>query len=170
MFKPLFVVKEHMHLLLDRLCSQMNLYFIPIQFLWDIRHVIELAYKHVPIVMYKLDECIFLFIGQTDPNGHYLEDVEEVERDLLSMHNWSNVEVAWLRLELMIAVLHSSENPRLILLVSSVGRIEVAADASFQGIVKPSFACLSLTYVGRATEGPTVIAVYVAPRKHSAAP
>jgi hypothetical protein len=31
------------------------------------------------------------------------------------------------RLELMIAVLHSLENPRLILLVSSVGHIEVAA-------------------------------------------
>jgi hypothetical protein len=29
------------------------------------------------------------------------------------------------RLELMMVVLHSSENPRLILLVSSVGRIEV---------------------------------------------
>jgi hypothetical protein len=31
------------------------------------------------------------------------------------------------RLELMMAVLRSSVNPRLILLVSSVGRIEVAA-------------------------------------------
>jgi hypothetical protein len=31
------------------------------------------------------------------------------------------------RLELMMAVLRSSVNPRLILLVSSIGRIEVAA-------------------------------------------
>jgi hypothetical protein len=42
------------------------------------------------------------------------------------------------RLKLMMAVLRSSANPRLILLVSSVGRIEVAAWASFAGAVKSS--------------------------------
>jgi hypothetical protein len=42
----------------------------------------------------------------------------------------------------MTAVLRSSKNLRLILLVSSVGRIEVAIGASFQGIVKSSSAGL----------------------------
>jgi hypothetical protein len=63
------------------------------------------------------------------------------------------------RLELMIAVLRSSENLRLILLVSSVGRIEVAVGASFKGIVKSSSTDLPSTYTGRATEGPVVRAV-----------
>jgi hypothetical protein len=58
-----------------------------------------------------------------------------------------------LRLELMTVVLHSSENPRLILLVFSVGRIEVAVGASFEGIVKSSSAGF---YTGRATEGAEV--------------
>jgi hypothetical protein len=39
---------------------------------------------------------------------------------------------------MMMAVLRSSMNPRLILLVSSVGRIEVTAWASLVGIVRPS--------------------------------
>jgi hypothetical protein len=43
----------------------------------------------------------------------------------------------------MTAVLRSSENPRLILLVPSVGRIEDAVDASFEWIVKPSSVGLS---------------------------
>jgi hypothetical protein len=59
----------------------------------------------------------------------------------------------------MTAVLRSSENLRLILLVSSVGYIEVTIGASFEGIVKSSSAGLSLTYTGRATEGPIVRAV-----------
>jgi hypothetical protein len=70
----------------------------------------------------------------------------------------------------MTAVLRSSENPRLILLVSSVSRIEVVTDASFEGIVKPSSVGLSLTCTGRATEGPPVRAVCIAPQKHSVAP
>jgi hypothetical protein len=56
----------------------------------------------------------------------------------------------------MIAVLHSLENPRLILLVSSVGRIEVAAGASFEGIVKFSSTGLPSACVGRATRGLTL--------------
>jgi hypothetical protein len=40
------------------------------------------------------------------------------------------------RLELMMVVLRSSANPRLILFVSSVGRIEVTALASFAGITR----------------------------------
>jgi hypothetical protein len=66
----------------------------------------------------------------------------------------------------MTVVLRSSENPRLILLVSSVGCIEVAVGASFEGIVKPSSVGLSLICAGRATNGPTVRAVCMAPRKH----
>ena len=42
------------------------------------------------------------------------------------------------RLELMMAVLRSSANPRLILFVSSVGRIEVTAWASFAGTARSS--------------------------------
>jgi hypothetical protein len=38
----------------------------------------------------------------------------------------------------MMAVLRSLANPRLILFVSSVGRIEVTASASFAGITKSS--------------------------------
>jgi hypothetical protein len=53
----------------------------------------------------------------------------------------------------MIAVLRSSENSRLILLVSSVGRIEVMVGASFEGIVKSSSTGLPSTCAGRATEG-----------------
>ena len=49
------------------------------------------------------------------------------------------------RLELMVAVLRSSANLRLILLVSSVGRIEVTASASFAGTARSysgfEFAC-----------------------------
>jgi hypothetical protein len=59
----------------------------------------------------------------------------------------------------MIAVLHSLENHSLILLVSSVGRIEVVAGASFKGIVKFSSTGLSSACVGRATWGPVVRAV-----------
>jgi hypothetical protein len=56
----------------------------------------------------------------------------------------------------MIAVLRSSENPRLILSVSSIGLIEVMAGASFEGIVKFSSTSLPSTCAGRATGGPTV--------------
>jgi hypothetical protein len=70
----------------------------------------------------------------------------------------------------MTAVLCSSENPRLIVLVSLVGRIEVAISASFEGIVKPSSVGLSLIYARIATEGPAVRAVYMAARKHSVVP
>jgi hypothetical protein len=60
------------------------------------------------------------------------------------------------RLELMIVVLRSSENSRLILLVSSIGRIEVTAGASFEGIMKFSSTSLISTHTGRAIEGLTV--------------
>jgi hypothetical protein len=63
----------------------------------------------------------------------------------------------------MTAVLCSSENPRLILFVSSVARIEVVADASFEGIVRPSSAGLSSSRAGSATEGPVLRAVWMAP-------
>jgi hypothetical protein len=63
------------------------------------------------------------------------------------------------RLELMIAVLHSSKNPRLILLVSSVDRIEVVARASFEGIVKSSSTDLLSTCAGRTTEGSVLRAI-----------
>jgi hypothetical protein len=63
------------------------------------------------------------------------------------------------RLELMTAVLRSSENLNLILLVSSVGRIEVMVGASFEGIVKSSSVVLPLTCAGRAIEGPIMRAV-----------
>jgi hypothetical protein len=59
----------------------------------------------------------------------------------------------------MITVLRSSENLRLILLVSLVGRIEVAVGDSFEGIVKSSSTGLPSTCAGRATEGPAVRAV-----------
>jgi hypothetical protein len=59
----------------------------------------------------------------------------------------------------MTAILRSSENPRLILLVSSVRRIEVAVGASFEGIVKSSSTGLPSTYTGKATEGPVVRAI-----------
>jgi hypothetical protein len=68
------------------------------------------------------------------------------------------------------AVLRSSENPRLILLVSSVDRIEVMTDALFEGIVRPSSVSLLLTCAGSATEGPAMRAVCMVPRKHSTAP
>jgi hypothetical protein len=55
--------------------------------------------------------------------------------------------------------LRSLENSRLILLVSSVGRIEVAIGASFEGIVKPFFASLSSFCAGRATDGSAVRAI-----------
>jgi hypothetical protein len=56
------------------------------------------------------------------------------------------------RLELMMAVLRSSANPRLILLVSSVGRIEVAASASFAGAVR-SFSGLEFACVEGVADG-----------------
>jgi hypothetical protein len=78
----------------------------------------------------------------------------------LSCRNWTSA-LSYLssRLELMAAVLHSSMNPRLILLVSSVGRIEVMARASFEGIVKSSSTDLPSTCAGRTTEGLEVRAV-----------
>jgi hypothetical protein len=59
----------------------------------------------------------------------------------------------------MIVVLRSSENPRLILLVSSIGRTEVTIGASFEGIVKFSSTSLPSTCAGRATGRPTMKAV-----------
>jgi hypothetical protein len=68
-----------------------------------------------------------------------------------------------------MAVLHSSANPRLILLVSSVGRIEVAVCASFAGTVRSSsgleFACTE-----EIADGLVVRAAWMATQKHSAAP
>jgi hypothetical protein len=54
----------------------------------------------------------------------------------------------------MTVVLRSSENPRLILLVSLVSHIEVAGDALFEGIVRLCSTGLSLTCVRSAPEGP----------------
>jgi hypothetical protein len=69
----------------------------------------------------------------------------------------------------MMAVLRSSANPRLILFVSSVGRIEVTAGALFTGTTRsPSgfvFACAE-----KVVGGLVVRAAWIAPRKHSAAP
>jgi hypothetical protein len=52
----------------------------------------------------------------------------------------------------MMVVLRSSANPRLILLVSSVGRIEVTAGASFTGTARSSpgfeIACVEEVVVG----------------------
>jgi hypothetical protein len=69
----------------------------------------------------------------------------------------------------MMAVLRSSANPRLILLVSSVGRIEVTAWASLVGIVRSSSSLMS-AYTGGAVGVPSVRVAWKAPRKHSAAP
>jgi hypothetical protein len=55
----------------------------------------------------------------------------------------------------MTAALHSLENPRLILLVLSVGRIEVAVGASFEGIVK-SFRRLAIDLCGKGYRGPDI--------------
>jgi hypothetical protein len=69
----------------------------------------------------------------------------------------------------MMAVLRSSANPRLILLVSSVDRIEVTARASLVGIVRSSSGLMS-AYTGGAVGGPAVRAAWMAPRKHSTTP
>jgi hypothetical protein len=88
-----------------------------------------------------------------------------------SCKNWTSaLSYLSVRLELVTPVLCLSENPRLILLVSSVGRIEVTVEALFEGIVRPSSTGLSLTCVGSATEGPAMRAVCMAPRKHSTTP
>jgi hypothetical protein len=63
----------------------------------------------------------------------------------------------------MMTVLCSSKNPRLIFLVFSVGRIEVAPSASFEGIVRLSSSSLQFACVGRATGGPAVRAIWMAP-------
>jgi hypothetical protein len=68
----------------------------------------------------------------------------------------------------MITVMCSSEKPRLTLLVSSVGRIEVVADASFVGIVRSSSTGVSSFRVEGAVEGPVVRAIWMAPQKHFA--
>jgi hypothetical protein len=70
----------------------------------------------------------------------------------------------------MTVVLRSSENPRLTLFVSSVSHIEVAVDASFEGILRLSSAGVSSLYAGSTTEGPALRAVWMAPQKHSTAP
>jgi hypothetical protein len=70
----------------------------------------------------------------------------------------------------MIVVLRSSEKLRLTLLVSSVGRIVVAVEASFVGIVRSSPVGVSSFGVVGAIEGLDERAVWMAPRKHSAAP
>jgi hypothetical protein len=52
----------------------------------------------------------------------------------LSCRNWTSaLSYLSVRLELMTEVLRSSKNLRLILFVSLVSRIEVAADALFEG-------------------------------------
>jgi hypothetical protein len=56
----------------------------------------------------------------------------------------------------MTAVLRSLENPRLILLVSSVGRIAVEVNASFERIVRSSPAGVSSLRVHGVIEGPAV--------------
>jgi hypothetical protein len=67
-------------------------------------------------------------------------------------------------------VLRSSENPRLILFVSSVSGIEVASNASFEGIMRSSPAVVSSLLARSAIEGPAIRAIWTAPRKHSVAP
>jgi hypothetical protein len=68
-----------------------------------------------------------------------------------------------------MAVLRSSANPRLILLVSSVSRIEAAACASFAGTARSSsgleFACTE-----EVVDGLVVRAAWMATQKHSTAP
>jgi hypothetical protein len=68
-----------------------------------------------------------------------------------------------------MAVLRTSANPRLILLVSSVGRIEVAVCASFAGTVRSSSG-LEFAYTKEIVDGLVVRAAWMATRKHSAAP
>jgi hypothetical protein len=70
----------------------------------------------------------------------------------------------------MTVVLSSLENPRLIFFVSSVGLIEVAVDAPFEGIVRLSSAGVSSLHARSATEGTAMRAVWMAPQKHSMAP
>jgi hypothetical protein len=70
----------------------------------------------------------------------------------------------------MIVVLLSSEKPRLVLLVSSDGRIVVAVDASFVGIVRSSPGDASSFVAGSTIEGLVERVVWIAPRKHSTAP
>jgi hypothetical protein len=60
------------------------------------------------------------------------------------------------RLELMTVVLRLSENPRLLLLVSSFDRIKVATDASFEGIVASSPNGVSSLCADGGIDGPTV--------------
>jgi hypothetical protein len=67
------------------------------------------------------------------------------------------------RPELTIAVLHSSEKPRLTLLVSLVGRIMVVVDASFVGIVRSSPTSVSSFGVEGFIKGPVARAVWMAP-------
>jgi hypothetical protein len=74
------------------------------------------------------------------------------------------------RLELMIIVLRSSKKPRLALLVSLVGHIEVAVDASFLGIVRSSPAGVSSFSAVSAIQGPAVTSVWITPQKHYVAP
>jgi hypothetical protein len=66
------------------------------------------------------------------------------------------------RLELIIIVLRSLEKPRLALLVSSIGHIVVAVDASFVGIVRSSHGDASSFVAGSAIEGPGVRVVWIA--------
>jgi hypothetical protein len=56
----------------------------------------------------------------------------------------------------MIAILRSSEKPRLALLVSSAGHMVVVVDASFIGIVRSSPSDSLAIIIGGATEGSTV--------------
>jgi hypothetical protein len=69
----------------------------------------------------------------------------------------------------MIEVLRSSANPRLILLVSSVDRIEVVAWASFAGAVWSSSG-LEFAWVEEVADGLAMRAAWMATQKHSAAP
>jgi hypothetical protein len=70
----------------------------------------------------------------------------------------------------MIIVLRSSEKPRLTLLVFSVGHTVVAVDASFVGIVRSSPVGVLLFGVVGAIKGLVERDIWMAPRKHSAAP
>jgi hypothetical protein len=70
----------------------------------------------------------------------------------------------------MVAMLCSSEKPRLALLVSSVGHIVVVVDASFVGIIRSSHGDASSFIIGSGIEGLAVRAVWIAPQKHSTAP
>jgi hypothetical protein len=79
---------------------------------------------------YSLSLCSASFLGT-----HGMSAGCHANTSRLSCRNWTSaLSYFSSRLELMIAVLRSSKNPRLILLVSSVGRIEVTPRLHLKGL------------------------------------